>query len=67
MGERALLGSYSASVDLQKESADLVFSGGLPVEELISHRFPLEEIHRGIERALHPDEVSLKIVVQPQR
>ena len=67
MGERVLCGSYSASVDLQKESADLVFSGALPVKELISHRFPLAEIHLGIDRALHPDEGSLKIVVQPQR
>jgi L-iditol 2-dehydrogenase len=67
MGERVLCGSYSASVDLQKESADLVFSGALPVEELVSHRFPLSEIHQGIGRALHPDEGSLKIVVQPQQ
>jgi len=67
MGERVLCGSYSASVDLQKESADLVFSGVLPVEVLISHRFPLSEIHQGIERALHPSDGSLKIVVQPQR
>jgi L-iditol 2-dehydrogenase len=67
MGERVLCGSYSASVDLQKESADLVFSGSLPVEELISHRFSLSDIHEGIERALHPDDRSLKIVVQPQR
>jgi L-iditol 2-dehydrogenase len=67
MGERILCGSYSASVDLQKESAELVFSGALPVNELISHRFPLNEIERGIERALHPDDRSLKIVVQPQR
>jgi L-iditol 2-dehydrogenase len=67
MGERVLCGSYSASVDLQKESADLVFSGALPVEELISHRYSLSDIHVGIERALHPDAESLKIVVQPQR
>jgi L-iditol 2-dehydrogenase len=67
VGERVLCGSYSASVDLQKESADLVFSGALPLEELISHRFSLTEIHQGIERALHPDDRSLKIVVQPQR
>jgi L-iditol 2-dehydrogenase len=65
MGERVLCGSYSASVDLQKESAELVFSGALPVSELISHRFPLSQIHQGIERALHPDEGSLKIVVHP--
>src|SRR6202012_3998006 len=36
VGERALLGSYSASVDIQMESADLVFSGQLPVNLLIS-------------------------------
>jgi L-iditol 2-dehydrogenase len=67
MEERTLCGSYSASVDLQAESAELVFSRALPVEELISHRYPLSQIHQGIEKALHPDEGSLKIVVQPQR
>ncbi len=67
MEERTLCGAYSASVDLQRESAELVFSGALPVEELISHRFPLRQIHEGIERALHPADGSLKIVVQPQR
>jgi len=67
MGERLLCGAYSASVDLQSESARLVFSGELPVEKLISHRFSLEEIQAGIELALHPDEQSLKIVIEPQR
>ncbi len=67
MGERTLCGSYSASVDVQKESADLVFSGALPVNQLISHRFPLSRIHEGINLALHPDAQSLKIVVEPQR
>ncbi len=67
VAERILSGSYSASVDLQKESAGLVFSGALPVEELISHRVPLDRIHNGIELALHPAGESLKIIVQPQR
>lgn len=67
VGERTIFGSYSASVDLQKESADLVFSGELPVEDLISHRFPLDQIARGIDLALHPEPTSLKIIVQPQR
>jgi L-iditol 2-dehydrogenase len=65
--ERVLFGCYSASVDLQKESADLVFSGELPVAELISHRLPLSRIRAGIDLALHPDGESLKIVVLPQR
>ncbi len=67
VGERSLFGSYSASVDLQKESAELVFSGALPVEDLISHRFPLNEIRAGIDLALHPQPKSLKIIVHPQR
>ena len=67
MGERILCGAYSASVDLQKLSAQLVFSGELPVDDLISHRLPLDDIGEGIQLALHPRERSLKIVIQPQR
>jgi L-iditol 2-dehydrogenase len=67
VGERMLFGSYSASVDLQKESARLVFSGELPVEELISHRVPLDQIRSGFDLARRPDGQSLKIIVQPQR
>ncbi|MCZ2074962.1 MAG: zinc-dependent dehydrogenase [Bryobacterales bacterium] len=67
VGERVLFGSYSASVDLQRQSAELVFSGELPVENLISHRIPLNQISAGFQLALHPDAKSLKIIVQPQR
>jgi len=67
VGERSLFGSYSASVDLQKQSANLVFGGELPVQELISHRLPLVKIRSGIDLALHPGPKSLKIIVQPQR
>lgn len=67
MGERVLMGSYSASVDLQAESARLVFNGELPVGELVTHQVALDEINEGIELALHPNGKSLKIIVQPQR
>jgi L-iditol 2-dehydrogenase len=67
VGERSLLGCYSASVDLQAESARLVFGDEIPVEELISHRMPLVKIRSGIDLALHPGPKSLKIIVQPQR
>ena len=67
VGERTIFGCYSASVDLQKESARLVFGGELPVEELISHRLPLVKIRSGFDLALHPGSKSLKIIVQPQR
>ena len=65
--ERTVLGCYSADIDLHDESARLVFDGDLPVEDLISHRLPLSEIHSGIEMATHPDSRSLKIMVHPQR
>jgi L-iditol 2-dehydrogenase len=66
VGERMLLGSYSSDVDLQAESARLVFSGELPLEEIISDRVPLNEIEGGIDIALHPTATSLKVVVHPQ-
>jgi len=67
VGERSLFGCYSASVDLQRESAELVFGGELPLDELISHRLPLINIRSGFDLALHPGPKSLKIIVQPQR
>ena len=70
VGERSLLGSYSAWVDIQKEAADLVFSGKLPVERLVSHRVPLDKIEFAFRLATHsgefPGENPLKIVVHPQ-
>jgi L-iditol 2-dehydrogenase len=66
VGERMLLGSYSADVDLQSESARLVFGAGLSFEDLISDRVTLEDIGRGIDLAQHPREGSLKVVVHPQ-
>ncbi|MGA7409113.1 MAG: alcohol dehydrogenase catalytic domain-containing protein [Bryobacteraceae bacterium] len=66
VGERILLGSYSADVDLQAQSAWLVFSGELPLERLISDRLPLDEISTGIDIACHPGETSLKVVIHPQ-
>ncbi len=67
VGERTIFGCYSASVDLQKESARLVFSGELPVDLLVSHRLPLADVHSAFDLALHPDAESLKIILEPQR
>jgi L-iditol 2-dehydrogenase len=67
VGERTVFGCYSAAVDLQAESARLVFSGELPVGELVTHRVGLDQVREGFKLALHPDAKSLKIIVQPQR
>lgn len=64
--ERHLMGAYSADVDLQNTSANLVFSGKLPIGRLVTHTFPLTKIVEGINLATHPSEISLKIVILPQ-
>lgn len=63
--EKTLIGSYSASVDLQAESVELVMGGELRFEELISHRFPLTRAVEALELAAHPQPDSMKIVIQP--
>jgi L-iditol 2-dehydrogenase len=65
MDEKTLMGSYSASVDIQDETVDLVFNGGIPFEKLISHRFALKDAVAAIELASNPQPDSMKIVIQP--
>jgi L-iditol 2-dehydrogenase len=61
--EKEILGSYSASVEEQQESAALVFERRLPVRDLISHRFPLERIADALELAARPADDTLKVVI----
>ena len=63
--EKTLVGSYSASVDLQAESVRFVMNLEMDLEKLISHRFPLQEIVRALELAAHPQPASMKVVIQP--
>jgi L-iditol 2-dehydrogenase len=67
VGERMLTGSYSADVDLQAESAQLVFGGQIPIGRLISHRLPLARIEEGISIARRPTPESLKVVIEPNQ
>jgi len=63
--EKSLLGSYSASVDLQEESAHFVLDREMDLERLISHRFPLAQAVEALQLAAHPKPDSMKIVIQP--
>src|SRR3984893_15927237 len=63
--EKALIGSYSASVDLQEESVRFVMSGEMDLARLISHRFPLPEGRQALDLAARPQPSSMKIVIQP--
>lgn len=63
--EKALLGSYSASFELQEESVRFVMNREMDLERLISHRFPLQSGVEALNLAAHPRPDSMKIVIQP--
>lgn len=63
--EKMLVGSYSASVDLQDENVELVFSGEIDLTRLITHRFPLDQALEALHLAANPGPNSMKIVIQP--
>ena len=63
--EKEILGSYSASVAWQEESARIVFENRTLLAGLISHRFPLNAIDQAFAMASDPVGNSLKVVVLP--
>ncbi|HTW56582.1 MAG TPA: zinc-dependent dehydrogenase [Terriglobales bacterium] len=63
--EKTLVGSYSASVDLQEVSVRFVMNHEMDLERLISHRFPLTESAKALDLAAHPQPSSMKIMIQP--
>ena len=63
--EKTLLGSYSASVELQEDSVRFVMNREIDLERLISHRFSLSRSVEALNLAAHPQPDSMKIVIQP--
>jgi L-iditol 2-dehydrogenase len=65
--EKTLLGSYSASVEVQEEALRLVFEGygqGFDLTRLVSHRFPLTEAVAALAVASEPKATSMKIMIE---
>jgi L-iditol 2-dehydrogenase len=68
MDEKTLMGSYSSSVAINDEVAQLVldgYGGGFDLTQLISHRFSIEDAVAAIDLASNPQPDSMKIVIQP--
>ena len=63
--EKTLVGSYSASVDLQEDSVRFVMGREMDLERLISHRFPLDQSTQALDLAAHPQPSSMKVMIQP--
>ena len=62
--EKDLLTSYSSSIDLQDQAAQLVFEREVRVRELVSHRLPFERALEAFELALRPEPGTLKVVLE---
>jgi L-iditol 2-dehydrogenase len=63
--EKTLLGSYSASVDLQEASVQFVMNREMDLERLITHRFSLARSVEALNLAAHPQPESMKVAIQP--
>jgi L-iditol 2-dehydrogenase len=63
--EKSLLGSYSASIELQEKAVDFVCRSEMHLERLISHRYSLDNAVEALELAAHPRPESMKVVIQP--
>jgi L-iditol 2-dehydrogenase len=63
LDEKEILGSYSAAVDIQEDAAALVLQKKLPVMDIVTHRFPLDNIQEALELAARPTAQSLKILI----
>ncbi len=63
--EKTLLGSYSSSVELNREVARFVFSGEMDLAALYSHRYPLAKSLEALTMAAHPQPDTMKIAIQP--
>lgn len=61
--EKQIVSVYSASVDVQEESAELVFTGRLRLEELLSDFFPIARANEAIDLFRKPGPTTLKIVM----
>jgi len=65
--EKTLMGSYSASVDIQEEALQIVLEGygqGYDLTRLVSHRFPLSEAVEAIAIASEPKATSMKVMIE---
>jgi L-iditol 2-dehydrogenase len=68
MDEKSLIGSYSASEEIQDEGTELVFDGyknGFDLTRLVSHRFALEDAVEAIHVASNPSPGSMKVFIEP--
>src|SRR5260370_536552 len=63
IGEKEILGSYNAAVDIQETAAALVLQKKLPVMDIVTHLLRFDRLQEALELAARPTAQSLKILI----
>ena len=61
--ELTIVGANGSSPDHNKDALARIASGAVPVDDLITHRLPLEDVHRAIE--IVKDGEGIKVTIEP--
>ena len=62
-GEISVFGAYGSAPRHNREALSLIADGKVRVDDLITHRMPLANVHRAIETVISGD--GLKVVIEP--
>ena len=65
--QQRVLFSYGAAPRDMQEAIDWIASGSVKVDDLVTHRFTLDQIGQAFELATNPRDMSLKVLVEPHR
>jgi L-iditol 2-dehydrogenase len=61
--ELMLMGANGSSPDHNRRALDLIATGAVPVDDLITHRLPLERVQDAIDAVVSGE--AIKVVVEP--
>jgi L-iditol 2-dehydrogenase len=61
--ELFLIGANGSSPDHNRRALELIATGAVPVDDLITHRLPLDRVHDAIEAVISGE--AIKVVVEP--
>jgi L-iditol 2-dehydrogenase len=62
-GEISVFGAYGSAPRHNREALSLIADGRVRVDDLITHRMPLADVHKAIETVISGD--GLKVVIEP--
>jgi threonine dehydrogenase-like Zn-dependent dehydrogenase len=65
--QQRILFAYGAAPRDMQEAIDWIASGRVRVDDLVTHRFTLAQIGEAFDLATNPRDMSLKVLVEPQR